>query len=257
MCSCVLRKHIVRNIFNMKKLQYTQLHSNSMNISICNRFYNDNSDDRLGKIANQVENKSVPGDVLSKYQVFRDEDSPIILDVEEERRKRLEQTESTLQEAVQDEFSGLNLQRGVNGVFDVEELVAILKRDKAGDVFVARLPEELKYVDHIVVVSGKSYRHMIGLAEFVRKAFKKKRSPNDIIPRIEGIKSKDWIALDLGNIALHIFSKSARSMFDLESLWSVGAQYDDLSNQPDDPLTELMYHHAKYLGDLTPRQTLG
>ena len=30
----------------------------------------------------------------------------------------------------------------------------------------------------------------------------------------------------LGNIALHIFSKSAREKYDLEVLWTMGEEYD-------------------------------
>ncbi|KAK9754699.1 hypothetical protein QE152_g1037 [Popillia japonica] len=66
---------------------------------------------------------------------------------------------------------------------------------------------------------------MQAIAEFVRKVYKRKCHSNDIIPRIEGENSKEWVALDLGNIALHIFSKEARTKYDLESLWAVGAQY--------------------------------
>lgn len=67
---------------------------------------------------------------------------------------------------------------------------------------------------------------MIGMAHFVRRVFKLKRKTNDIIPKIEGEKDKDWIAMDLGNIALHIFSKKARAHYDLESLWCLGDEYE-------------------------------
>lgn len=51
----------------------------------------------------------------------------------------------------------------------------------------------------MVVVTGRSYRHMISIASFVRRVYKKKRKETDILPKIEGDKSCDWIALDLGN----------------------------------------------------------
>lgn len=43
---------------------------------------------------------------------------------------------------------------------------------------------------------------MSGLAHFVRKVFKLKRQSGDILPKIEGEKCKDWLAMDLGNILL-------------------------------------------------------
>lgn len=61
------------------------------------------------------------------------------------------------------------------------------------------VPPSLKYVDYICVVSGRSFRHMLAIAQFVRRMFKKKRNSSDIIPKIEGENSREWIALDLGN----------------------------------------------------------
>lgn len=74
----------------------------------------------------------------------------------------------------------------------------------------------------------------------------------DVIPKIEGESSKDWMALDLGNIALHIFSTEARAQYDLESLWTVGPDYDRECNKPNDELVEMYEKHSIYLSDLTP-----
>lgn len=115
---------------------------------------------------------------------------------------------------------------GVSGVYEIEDLVKVLKRENAKKLFVIKVPSDLKYVDYLCLVNGHSYRHMLGMAQFVRKVYKMKRQKGDIIPKIEGEKSKDWMALDLGNIALHIFSKGARKEYDLESLWCLGLEYE-------------------------------
>lgn len=91
-------------------------------------------------------------------------------------------------------------------MFDIEEIVDILRREKLEKIFVASVPPELNYVDYIVVVTGKSQRHMSAVAEFVRKLYKKKRHPHDLIPRIEGENSKDWMALDLGRYIMSVTS---------------------------------------------------
>jgi hypothetical protein len=57
-----------------------------------------------------------------------------------------------------------------------------------------------------------------------------------------------------GNIALHIFSRNARSLYDLESLWSVGSEYDVAYNKPDDPLITLLQKHSVYLDGLQPAE---
>ncbi|XP_023164116.1 mitochondrial assembly of ribosomal large subunit protein 1 [Drosophila hydei] len=178
------------------------------------------------------EQSFVAGGVQNKYKVFRDEEAMEIFDVEE---ARYQEQELPL-DAEEDQYMGLNLKRGIRGVFDVEDLVELLRKENVDDIFVCYVPEELKYVDHLVVCSARSYRHMLATAEFVRRMFKIKRSKGDILPRIEGEKSRDWMAMDLGNIALHIFSPKAREDYDLESLWAIGPQYDHESQKPQDPL---------------------
>ncbi|EDV97010.1 mitochondrial assembly of ribosomal large subunit protein 1 [Drosophila grimshawi] len=174
----------------------------------------------------------VAGGVQNKYKIFRDEEATEIFDVDELRYQENELPP----EAEQDQYLGLNLKRGIRGVFDVEDLVELLRKENVDDIFVCYVPEELKYVDHLVVCSARSYRHMLATAEFVRRMFKIKRSKGDLLPRIEGEKSRDWMAMDLGNIALHIFSPKARENYDLESLWAIGPQYDPESQKPHNPL---------------------
>jgi len=91
-----------------------------------------------------------------------------------------------------------------------------------------------------VIVTGKSVRHMLGMAEFVRRVYKYKMKPGEIPPMIEGKKSRDWIALDLGNIALHIFSRETRELYDLESLWALGRDCDVITNAPENPLIAMI-----------------
>ncbi|KAG5898960.1 hypothetical protein JTB14_004680 [Gonioctena quinquepunctata] len=184
----------------------------------------------------------------SKYQVFHDEDAEIILDVYEERLKY----SNLLEEDEAEEstpFEGLNLERGESGVFEIEDLVEVLRRENSLDIFVAKVPKEAKYVDYICIISGKSKRHMQAIAQFVRRVFKQKRHKGDTVPKLEGGESKDWIALDLGNIALHIFSQEARTLYDLDSLWAVGPEYDDEFNKPE-PISEMLDMHAKFLNDV-------
>lgn len=199
--------------------------------------------------------------IANKYQIFRDVDATVILDVEEERQLQRQQDKEGTQLEVEDSddsktlpsiFNGVNLERGKTGVYEIEDLVTVLRLNNAENIFVCSVDKEIKYVDFICVVTGMSFRHMRGIAEFVRKIYKMKRHPTDIIPKIEGENSRDWMALDLGNIALHIFSEAAREQYDLESLWAIGAKYDRECNKPDEPLVELFERHSVYLNDLKP-----
>ncbi|XP_032454905.1 mitochondrial assembly of ribosomal large subunit protein 1 [Nasonia vitripennis] len=201
---------------------------------------------------NKDEEPNLPSGLVRKYKVFRDEDAPVIFDVNEEL-KRIELGELNIQEEDKDPYEGINLEHGVNGVFDIEDLVELLKKDNARQIFVATVPKEYSYVDYIVVASGKSTRHLHALATFVRKIYKIKRHKNDTIPKIEGESSKDWMAMDLGNIALHLLTHEARLKYDLETLWSVGSQYDDISNKKDQDL-DLMDKYSAFLRNLQPAE---
>lgn len=106
---------------------------------------------------------------------------------------------------------------------EIPELVNLLEKENARDIFVCRVPKDVKYVDYMVVCSANNYRSMSALAENVRRNFKEKNDGKIFgLPSIEGPRSRDWMALDLGNIALHIMSGKAREVYDLEYLWAIG-----------------------------------
>ncbi|XP_044726449.1 uncharacterized protein LOC123290365 [Chrysoperla carnea] len=191
--------------------------------------------------------KSELGYFKSKYKIFKENESDVVLDVNEEH---FSYPTTKVLEEVEPIESKHQLKRGVHGVFDIEDLIDVLHEENAQDVFVSKVPTELKYVDYIVAVNGKSNRHMLALAEFVRKVYKLKRNPTDGLPKIEGKHSNEWIALDLGNIALHIFSKNARKQYDIDSLWAVGYEYDAESNKPLDAITEMLENNVEFLRKL-------
>lgn len=92
---------------------------------------------------------------------------------------------------------------------------------------------------------------MKGIVEFVRRVYKQKRHKYDQIPVAEGAASKDWMAIDLGNIALHVFSEKARKVYDLESLWAVGPEFDAEFNKKD-AIVDMLEKHSIYLHKLQP-----
>ncbi|XP_063529144.1 uncharacterized protein LOC134740557 [Cydia strobilella] len=184
--------------------------------------------------------------IASKYQVITDSNATVIENTAEELYK-----EESKYPIFSDEFDGVNLERGKNGVFEIEDLVSLLQRENSKDIFVATVPQSINYVDYICVVSARSKRHILALAEFVRKVYKKKCNKSDSIPRIEGKDSEEWMALDLGNIALHIFSEKARKVYDLDSLWAVGPEYDEQMNKKHD-VADIFQNYSEYLKDLKP-----
>ncbi|KAI8427633.1 hypothetical protein MSG28_002116 [Choristoneura fumiferana] len=184
--------------------------------------------------------------ITSKYQVITDSNATVIENTAEEHFQ-----EENKYPIFSDEYDGVNLTRGKTGVFEIEDLVVLLQRENSKDIFVATVPQSINYVDYICIVSARSKRHILALAEFVRKVYKKKCYKSDSIPRIEGKGSDEWMALDLGNIALHIFSEKARKVYDLETLWAVGPEYDDQMNKKHD-VADIFQNYSSYLKDLKP-----
>lgn len=196
-----------------------------------------------------VENDShnLVDSISTTHKIFEDKNADIIFDISEKQEKV--NLEDLIIEEHHDPYEGINLERGKNGVFEIEDLVSLLQKDNVKNIFVASMASELSYADYIVIVTGRSNKHMKALASFVRKVYKLKKYKTDILVKIEGKNSKDWIALDLGNIILHIFSHSARLEYDLETLWSVGPDYDDKSKN----ITEdIMEQYNEFLSDLEP-----
>ncbi|XP_060063278.1 uncharacterized protein LOC132543773 [Ylistrum balloti] len=122
--------------------------------------------------------------------------------------------------------SPIDLKRGVTGVYDIEELVVLLKADNAKDVCVIRMPDHLKLGDYIVIVTAWSYRHMKAITKNVVTTFKLKMNVSDKYPLVSGEDEGEWVAFDLGNILLHIFREEVREKYDLETLWAVGPKFD-------------------------------
>ncbi|KAK9308760.1 hypothetical protein QLX08_001368 [Tetragonisca angustula] len=206
------------------------------------KWFNDNKN---------VENKShnLVSSIGMTHKVFEDQDAEIIFDASE-KQEAINLEDLRIEEEPYDPYEGINLKRGINGVFEIEDLVSLLQRDNVKNIFVATVPSELSYVDYIVIVTGRSKKHMQALANFVRKVYKLKKNKTDFLPKIEGENSNDWIALDLGNIVLHIFSNNARSLYDLEVLWSVGPDYDDKNKSSTED--DIMEQYNTFLSDLEP-----
>lgn len=250
---------VIHNRINKQQVQSIIPVGSDSHINICCRLKSN------GANSKDKDEAAIPN-INSKYEVFTNDTATIILDVEEERDKILSgQLDVEIERSKVDPLDEFSTTReynqllfhmffvysscayvagGVTGVFDIEDLVTLLKQDNAENVFVCTVPEHLKYVDYLCVITARSHRHMHAIAEFVLKMYKAKRNKKDLMPRLEGKNSSDWIALDLGNIALHIFSAKTRAQYDIEMLWSVGAEFDTETNKPADPIFELFDQHS-------------
>ena len=159
----------------------------------------------------------------------------------------------------------ISKKRGVHGVFDVDELVHLLRFYKAYDIVAIKIPKEYRYCDYfgkneftlfitlkiVVIGSVLSVRHMKALMGYIKKAYKIKKSKRDPflgpdkVKHMRDISNDQWEAIDMGkwqdfclnfakflsdNIVVHLMSYTVRREYDIEQLWTVGAEYDEKTN---------------------------
>lgn len=73
------------------------------------------------------------------------------------------------------------------------------------------------YTDMFVILSGRSDRHVMAVAEAIETRLKEQ----GMVPAgVEGRKSGAWILLDFGNVVVHVFEKHNRDYYDLDRLWA-------------------------------------
>ncbi|MEO9181627.1 MAG: ribosome silencing factor [Acidimicrobiales bacterium] len=91
--------------------------------------------------------------------------------------------------------------------------------DKLGrDTVVLDLRGLVDSFDALVVASGRNDRQVRAIAEEVERLVELALDLKPI--RVEGWTSAEWIALDYGDVIVHVFDEAAREYYDLEHLWN-------------------------------------
>ena len=91
-----------------------------------------------------------------------------------------------------------------------------LDEDKAQDIVVIDLKDKSSVADTMIVVSGRSHRHVGALADHLLRLLKEAGQGK---ARVEGLPHCDWVLIDAGDIVVHLFKPEARAMYALEKMW--------------------------------------
>jgi ribosome-associated protein len=94
-----------------------------------------------------------------------------------------------------------------------------LEEKKAEDIVLIDLQKVSDFTDYFIISSGSSDRMLRSLSHAVLDEAKQKYG---IIGRIEGLESSGWIAIDMNDIVIHLFSPDQRNFYQLEDLWQNG-----------------------------------
>ena len=87
---------------------------------------------------------------------------------------------------------------------------------KAADPLILDVRKLCSFADFFVILSGRSTRHVQGLAEAVEEELRSKRVSTS---KSEGLKEGSWVLLDYGDVIVHIFYAETRKFYDIEGLW--------------------------------------
>jgi ribosome-associated protein len=75
---------------------------------------------------------------------------------------------------------------------------------------------KVDYADFLVLMTGRSNRHVDSLAQAIEEACTKKKRR---ALSVEGTGSAAWVLIDFGDVVVHIFQEEARGLYDIEGLW--------------------------------------
>ncbi len=119
---------------------------------------------------------------------------------------------------------------GVFAAF-VSELVnaAVVGADEkaALDVVVLDMRPLVDSFDALVIASGSTDRQVRAIAEEVERRVAQVLDYRPL--RVEGAVEAQWIALDYGDVIVHVLDSSTRDFYDLEHLWSAATSYRPIS----------------------------
>ena len=87
---------------------------------------------------------------------------------------------------------------------------------KAEDLVILDVRGRSSFADYFVIMSGRSTRHVQGLAEAVDSALRNKKMTS---ATTEGLKDGLWVLLDYNDVVVHIFYTETREFYGLERFW--------------------------------------
>jgi ribosome-associated protein len=93
----------------------------------------------------------------------------------------------------------------------IEKISAILDQNKAEAIEVFDLKEGDYFADYVIIASSLGERHTLALLDHLKKGLK----PEEEFLYVD--EGGDWVAIDLGDILIHILTPQYRIKYDLES----------------------------------------
>lgn len=104
----------------------------------------------------------------------------------------------------------------------IDQIQAGLHEKKGRDIVIADfsdIPEAICRA--FVIASGNSPSHIQALADSAEEFAREKAGARPTA--VDGLRNAQWVAMDYGEVIVHIFLPEARDFYDLEHLWADAA----------------------------------
>ncbi|MBX3260872.1 MAG: ribosome silencing factor [Labilithrix sp.] len=100
---------------------------------------------------------------------------------------------------------------------EIAVLVAVAAIEKkASGLEVIDVAGRVDYADFLVLMSGRSDRHVTALSAAIEEALRKR---NKRAIAVEGLPHASWVLMDFGDVVVHVFQDDARAAYDIDGLW--------------------------------------
>lgn len=109
----------------------------------------------------------------------------------------------------------------VNPPSSIATALRLAIEQKALDVVGLDVRKATDVTDYMLIASGTSQRHVLGIADKVMEALAQEK----IKPLSKaGYEYGDWVVLDYADFVMHIFYEPVRSFYQIEELWPLAPQ---------------------------------
>lgn len=96
-------------------------------------------------------------------------------------------------------------------------VLASLEDSKAEDIVTINIAGKSALGDYMVVVSGRSSRHVMAICDHLITDLKDEGLGS---ARVEGKETGDWVLIDTGDIIVHVFRPEIREFYNIEKMWA-------------------------------------
>lgn len=114
---------------------------------------------------------------------------------------------------------------GPHDVLPVYTVVNLLLNQYAEDVLVLEQDKNTRhYADYVVIVTGKSSRHLYAIAQAIKAEARRKLGRLPRLAEMSVHNTDKWSIISSRHVVVHLFLKDAREEMNLEEVWMPGQQ---------------------------------